>query len=192
MPKLVGPVIEAGVFGHTVQPEIALDSDVILRPWELEDSDAVIGAFSDPDIQRWHVRRVDSSTEAQAWIADSHEAWVSQTGAWWAIAVGADRVVVGRVAIYLKSEFGHAEVSYWVLPEARGRGLATRSCVAATRWAHEVGVHRVELEHSVRNEPSRRVALASGFTEEGIRRGGLLHVDGWHDAIVYSHLATDD
>ena len=31
----------------------------------------------------------------------------------------------------------------------------------------------------------------AGFVEEGIRRGANLHDDGWHDMVLYSHLATD-
>ncbi len=65
-------------------------------------------------------------------------------------------------------EDGYGEVSYWVLPSARGRGVATRACVAATRWAHDLGLHRIQLQHSTHNEPSRRVALKAGFVEEGI------------------------
>ena len=78
-----------------------------------------------------------------------------------------------------------------MLPTARGRGVATRACVAATAWAHELGVNRIQLQHSTRNEPSRRVALKAGYVEEGVRRGANLHADGWHDMRLYSHLAGD-
>jgi RimJ/RimL family protein N-acetyltransferase len=35
------------------------------------------------------------------------------------------------------------------------------------------GLARVQLDHSVENEPSCRVALAAGFEREGIRRSFL-------------------
>jgi len=34
--------------------------------------------------------------------------------------------------------------------------------------------------------------LRAGFVEEGIRRAANLHADGWHDMMLYSHLATDE
>jgi RimJ/RimL family protein N-acetyltransferase len=99
--------------------------------------------------------------------------------------------MLGQVTVRMSLEDGHGEVSYWVLPGGRGRGAATRACVAATAWAHELGIHRVQLEHSTANEPSRGVAERSGFVREGVRRGANLHDDGWHDMVLYSHLPTD-
>ncbi|MCP5024920.1 MAG: GNAT family N-acetyltransferase, partial [Actinomycetia bacterium] len=74
---------------------------------------------------------------------------------------------------------------------ARGRNVATRACVAATGWAHALGLHRVQLQHSTSNEGSRRVALGAGFVEEGVRRGANLHDDGWNDMRLYSKLPSD-
>lgn len=52
---------------------------------------------------------------------------------------------------------------------------------AATGWAHAVGLHRVELQHSSKNAASARVAERAGFHREGVRREASLLVDGWHD-----------
>jgi RimJ/RimL family protein N-acetyltransferase len=42
---------------------------------------------------------------------------------------------------------------------------------AVTRWAFESrGLMRVQLEHSVHNEASCRVAVAAGFVHEGTTR----------------------
>ena len=70
-----------------------------------------------------------------------------------------------------------ADIGYAVHPDARGRGVATRGVRALTRWlttdAEGPGVARVQLDHSVENEPSCRTALAAGLEREGIRRGYL-------------------
>ena len=76
-----------------------------------------------------------------------------------------------------------AEAREWI-------GVASRACVAATQWAHRLGLHRVQLEHSVHNEASGRVALRAGFVEEGVRRGANLHSDGWHDMRLYTSPPT--
>src|SRR5690606_22878961 len=98
---------------------------------------------------------------------------------------------IGLVAVYLVLKNGHGEISYWVLPDARRRNVATRAVIAATEWAHGVGLHRVELQHSVRNLASGRVAARAGYRPEGVRREANLHDDGWHDMRLHSHLAAD-
>lgn len=173
------------------QPDIQIDQELTLRAWRREDASAVIEAHTSPDIQHYHFRRFETEADAMQWIDDWAEGWCTEKSASWAIIQRRDRSVVGRVTIYTSLEDGYGEVSYWVLPGARGRGVATRACVAATRWAHDLGLHRIQLEHSTRNDASRRVALRAGFVEEGIRRGANLHDDGWHDMVLYSHLATD-
>ncbi len=189
MGKLIAPVVIAGAMADTEQPVIAIDEDLELRPFLPTDAAAVVEAFSDPDIQHWHFRRYDTEAEAQEWIASCAEQWRVERGATWAIDHRSTGVV-GRVAIYTELQDGHGEVSYWVLPRARGRGVATRACVTATRWAHSLGLHRVQLQHSVHNETSRRVALRAGFVEEGVRREANLHRDGWHDMRLYAHVAS--
>jgi RimJ/RimL family protein N-acetyltransferase len=73
-------------------------------------------------------------------------------------------------------KLGVAEIGYGVHPDARGQGVGRRAIVALTRWLLSPdgrGLARVQLDHSVENEPSCRVALAAGFEREGIRRGFL-------------------
>jgi ribosomal-protein-alanine N-acetyltransferase len=86
---------------------------------------------------------------------------------------------------------GEGEAAYWVLPPARGRGVATRALRAVTDWMFTyVGLHRVYLEHSTRNEASCRVATGAGFVAEGTRRSACLHLDGWHD--MHLHARVND
>lgn len=85
-----------------------------------------------------------------------------------------------------------AGLSYWVLPEARGGGVAVRAARAVTRWSFDVvGLHRMLLQHSTANLSSCRVAVKLGFPLEGTARGAFLQADGWHDAHVHALLATD-
>ncbi|ROQ68706.1 acetyltransferase (GNAT) family protein [Streptomyces sp. 840.1] len=86
-------------------------------------------------------------------------------GAHWALADAQSDALLGRVA--LKSfdlQGGTAELAYWIVPSARGRGLCPRAAMVATRWAlYECGFHRVELEHASANHASCRVAVKAGF-----------------------------
>lgn len=189
VPKLIADIIVAGTLGATDQPVLSIDDELALRPFVVGDVETVVAAFSTPDIQFFHFRDLDHD-EALEWIEQCANAWRSEKSATWAIVDRRSVRVLGRVTIRLSLANGRGEVSYWVLPDGRGRGVASRACVVATMWAHSVGLRRVELQHSTRNAASRRVALRAGFREEGVRREALLHGDGWHDMVAYSHLAS--
>jgi RimJ/RimL family protein N-acetyltransferase len=69
------------------------------------------------------------------------------------------------------------EIGYSVHPDSRGRGVALRAVRLFTRWltVDDDGPRqaRVQLDHSVENIASCRVALAAGFEREGVRRAYL-------------------
>ena len=164
----------------------------MLRPWQTEDREALIDALADPEIQRWHFLRIDSSAEAEAWIASTLVGWQSETVATWAMVGGDQSEVVGRISLYFHDlGNGLGEVTYWVAPQARRVGLATAALRAVATWAFdELGMHRLEVAHSVANTSSCRVALKAGFEAEGMRTSALLHEDGWHDMHVHRRIAS--
>ncbi len=87
---------------------------------------------------------------------------------------------------------GAAELSYWVLPEARGRGIAQQAVLALTNWSFdELGLHRIEINHSTLNVGSCHVADRAGYVLEGVKRSQVLHPDGWHDMHQHARIATD-
>ena len=182
--------VPAGVVSDQPQPVIDAGPGLRLRPFVEADADVLVRAYADPDIQRWH-RRSLTADEALEWVRGRAWArWRSETGAEWAV-VDAD-VVVGRVGLpALHLGEGVAEVGYWVLPDGRGRGVAGRALTAMSDWLFDLGLHRIELMHSVLNEPSCRVAVKNGFDLEGTRRSALLHPDGWHDMHLHARLAPD-
>jgi RimJ/RimL family protein N-acetyltransferase len=190
MPQLNAPVVPAGSLSKAEQPVLRA-GDLLLRPWTADDAGALLTAFADPAIQRWHARSVESRQEAEELIAGYNQRWRDETDAHWAIT-GPE--VLGRVALRLIDlKEGTAELAYWVTPAARGRGTAVRAAVALTAWAlDELGLHRLELNHSVANAPSCRVAEKAGYAPEGIRRSAVLHPDGWHDMHLHARVQGDD
>ncbi len=139
----------------------------------------------------WHTRRMDTEVEALAWVASWSQRWEAETDVSWALArVGTDEVVgqVGLRTVLL--EAAAAQMSYWLLPKARGHGLAVSGTHAVQVWAFsELGLQRLALQHSVHNTRSCRVAVAAGFSLEGTLRRHLLHIDGLHDTHVHAVLA---
>jgi ribosomal-protein-alanine N-acetyltransferase len=143
-----------------------------------------------PQIQQWSARVIVDTDEARAWMASWASTWEAETDVCW--AVERQGVVVGRVAVRDIDLFaGIGEVTYWVLPSARGGGIASGAAAEVTRWAFELGLHRLELFHSVHNEGSCGVARRAGFILEGTLRDGALHLDRWHDMHLHARLAPD-
>ncbi|MDQ0402118.1 RimJ/RimL family protein N-acetyltransferase [Streptomyces sp. DSM 40167] len=84
---------------------------------------------------------------------------------------------------------GVANVSYWVLPDARGRGVATSAVAAVSAWALVVvGFHRLYLEHARRNHASCAVATKSGYPLEGTQRSAAVHDDGRQDMHLHARI----
>jgi RimJ/RimL family protein N-acetyltransferase len=102
---------------------------------------------------------------------------------------GDPAVVAGRISLRLRLADGVGECGYWVLPWARGAGLAPAALAALTGWAFGgLGLHRAELMHSTANLASCRVAEKAGYVLEGTLREAMLHLDGWHD--MHLHATT--
>ncbi|MBW5425879.1 GNAT family N-acetyltransferase [Streptomyces sp. BG9H] len=191
MPFQISDVVAPGTLARREQPVLPVPGGLVLRPWAAGDASAVYEAFQDPVIQRWHARVAESESEALGWIEGWRKAWADERDGYWAIADAATDAVVGRAALRLITlPEGQAEVAYWTMPLARGRGVAPRAVEALSRWAfEEVGLHRLELTHATANEASCRVAAKTGFAAEGTKRSAVLHGDGWHDMHLHARIA---
>ncbi|MFF4950909.1 GNAT family N-acetyltransferase [Streptomyces chattanoogensis] len=188
------PAIPAGTLCAAAQPSLAsCDGELLLRPWAGDDAAVLLAAYQDSVIQRWSVRRLRSREDAAEWIAVWGREWQRESSAHWAVARADDGAVVGRVSLRrMDLLHGLGDCAYWVLPQARGKGIAPRSLATLADWAFdEAGFHRLELMHSDRNEASCRVAAKAGFAGEGIRRSALLHADGWHDMHQHARVQGD-
>ncbi|MER7169239.1 GNAT family protein [Micromonospora sp. NPDC000207] len=115
-------------------------------------------------------------------FARCRRAWEEEAGVSWAMTRDGGEVL-GRIALNgMNLDDGVAGCSYWVLPAARGAGVAPRALTALSTWAlGEAGFHRLHLDHSTRNHNSCRVALKAGFRLEGTKRSDAVHSDGRHD-----------
>jgi [ribosomal protein S5]-alanine N-acetyltransferase len=167
------------------------DDLVALRPWRESDVAAQLVAFGDPDFQRvsdWEPR---TEAEARRSLAEQEEA--RQRGRQLELAVVAcgDRdVVLGGASLNgVDLAQGRAAVGYWLAPEARGLGLATRSVRLLARWGfEELGIARLELTCGPDNRASQRVAERCGFTREGVLRSHMPFKGGRRDTVVFSLL----
>ena len=189
MPILVSTTVPAGSLAAQPQPTLTAGGGVLLRPWSRDDAPAVMDAYQDEAIQRWHVMRADSLAETREWIAGWQGGWAAETNAIWAVVDADSGTLLGRAGLkHLKFSDGTADVAYWTVPAARGTGVAPRAVNAMASWAFEAGFHRLDLEHAVANAASCRVAEKTGFVAEGVRRSAWLLADGRCDVHAHARL----
>jgi RimJ/RimL family protein N-acetyltransferase len=88
---------------------------------------------------------------------------------------------VGYVGFGARDE-GVVELVYGIAPDWRGRGLATRATILATRWLVAArGVSAVELRIARDHHASRRVAEKAGFLLAGTIRQVAAVTEAYED-----------
>ena len=152
------------------------DGRVTIRPWQVDDADALVERINDPLVAAFldQVPQPYTHEDARAWVELVDESWEDGTMAAFAIELdGVDGPVGGvGVRFFDRLDAGSAEVGYWVAEEARGRGVATAATRLASAWAFEShpDLARLQLRADVENPASNRVAEKAGFTREGVLR----------------------
>lgn len=188
-----------------------------LRPWHAHDVDVVAEALVEKEIARWTPASVDH--DARTWLARRAERWESGENASFAVMDAVTGAVLGHISLKdIDLDARSAEIGYWTLAAARGRGVARHGTAAVSRWAFgALDLHRLELRHAVGNIGSCAVARSCGYALEGVLRDclvvpGIESVDGggsvgsseavapvgsagsvafFEDAHLHARLATD-
>ncbi|MFF3008561.1 GNAT family N-acetyltransferase [Kitasatospora sp. NPDC057940] len=173
--------------------------DVALRPWGRAldvpggTVPALVAAAADPEIARWNPLRIADPAGAEAYLDRCDTGWAEGSAAAFAITDALDGALHGNAFLgWSNQSDGIATVGYWLLPTARGRGIATRAVTAVTRWAVATAdARRIELWHAVGNEASCRVADRGGFRHEGTTRASYRYGGDYVDEHLHARLATD-
>ena len=160
------------------------DGLVTLRCWSRDDAQFMAEASADPAIRRYigsHDRLGRpspplSATDAEARIDKFALNWRAfaatgtPSGVAFAILDGRSGELVGCCGVDDWSKEDVAQFGYWLAPNARGRGYATRAAILLTRWLFDLGAARVFLTIVAGNEESVAVARRAGFVYEGTMR----------------------
>ena len=149
-----------------------------LRPWtdSEEDIAAILEAFDSDDMAAQAGEPMNSEAAARRWVAQ----WIdprNEGAVAFAIDV-AGRAVGHAMASAIDRRHDTAWVSYWVAPEARGTGLASRATAGlAEHCFGSLGLFRLELAYRANNPGSAGVAKNAGFRIEGLERAKLRYLD---------------
>lgn len=171
----------------TLPNPLLQDEQILLRPPDERDLAAIELGIHDPDVIRGFGQPALSGEQL---LALNRKRWEDGESATFAICAAAGGCV-GHVFVNL-ADRRRGSIGYWLLPEARGKGLATRAVRLVSRWALlELGLARLTLLTEPANVRSRRVAERCGFQLEGVLRS-VTEIDGRRvDYCSFSLLPSD-
>ena len=167
---------------------------LVVRLPSPEDAPEAFVLMNDPDVRWWNpTRDAPDLATAEQWCRSGAD-WSDGSHATWHAVDRTTGRMVGNVSLFeIDTDDAVAKIGYRVLPSARGRGVGREMIDAVARWAFaERGLARIQLEHSVGNDASCRVAVAAGFVVEGTTRRAHALPDGSRvDCHVHGRLSTD-
>lgn len=106
-----------------------------------------------------------SSAAAGARLASDIDCWQLQGFGVWAIERIGESDIVG-VCGFWQGRGWPRELTWWLLPEARGKGLALDASLAVVRHAYDVfGWEQVQTYMNDANEPARALVARLGGTK---------------------------
>jgi RimJ/RimL family protein N-acetyltransferase len=182
---------------HLPDPPILL-SGFHLRAWAPSDVEALVAAWSDPEMHRRMPEEADpyGADEALAFIDAAATDLSAGKAVALAIADDSSDQAVGSVTFHAWGP-RHWNVGYWVAEGERRHGLATEAVTRLSRWAFSAHpqLARLSLYTLPGNEPSQAVALRAGFQKEGLlRRWGEVNgeqLDWVMFSLIRDDLATE-
>lgn len=163
-------------------PELEV-GDLLLRPNAPGDAERLQEACSHPTTQEWLPTLPSPYTleDARGYLEAREEQHAVALGLYWAIAAAdAPDRLLGQIGL-MGLDHGlspSGEIGYWVHPDARRRGAATRAVRAVARHGlldldeGGLGLRRVLLRVAETNAASLGVARAAGFSPTGRDRDG--------------------
>jgi RimJ/RimL family protein N-acetyltransferase len=154
-----------------------------VRAWVKEDAPAFLDIYGRDEIIRWlgpHPRRVtvttlDTARERLRFREERVTGLSPPMGLWAIVPIGADRAEpIGTLLLLpLEDASGptdQVEIGWHLHPDHQGRGYATEAARAVLDAAAAAGIGEVLALTDLDNEPSQRVALRLGMTDEGTTR----------------------
>lgn len=152
------------------------DGTVRLRPWRHADAEDLSAAWNDPEVGRWNAVPDDRSVEAaRRWIGGWAER--RQTGLAIDLVIVAEdsSELVGEVGVTrFDGDHGSAELGFWLLEGARGRGYASSAVRLMAAWTVDtIGVRLLYTRVHPDNGASTRALERAGFVHRGRSAEGL-------------------
>ena len=129
---------------------------------------------------------------AAEWILTHAPAWEAGSAATFAVVENESGRLVGVTSLRINSEHRRAELGYWIALDRWNQGYATESNQRLIDFGFEdLGLHRIEARHFIRNPASGRVMVKLGMQREGVERDWAVKSDRYESLAVYSILEDE-
>lgn len=166
-----------------------------LRPWQRADAPAVQSVMADRRMSAYlpSLPVPYTAQDAEEFVTEGGTAGRGRGSSLdCAVAENAGGELVGSASLYFPvAGRASAEIGYWIASNRWGRGFATEATSTLARFGFSLGLHRIQIQCDPRNSASAQVALAAGFSFEGILRSALAGPDGSCDSALFSRLPRD-
>lgn len=174
--RKAAPTVDAAPPSARPEPlllRVEAPEPVVLRTWTQADAPALLCAWRDPQVSAWNQVPPEPTLEAaERWIGGVAARFERRVSVDLVIDSAAHGGVVGEVGLSgfgrsSRSGVGHAMVGYWLLPAARGFGLATAAVETFTSWAHNaLTLDMIIARCHEANTRSQAVAARAGFSKQ--------------------------
>jgi phosphinothricin acetyltransferase len=173
------------------EPQMPESADLTIRPASPDDLPAILAIYNDAVVNTVAVFNDDLAD-----LADRRVWFDARTGAGFPVLVAEAGGVVLGYATYgpFRPHQGYrnsAELSVYVAPDARGRGVGDRLLAALVREAEARGVHVLIGGIEAGNAPSIRLHARHGFVETGRMPQVATKFGRWLD-LVFMQRRLDD
>ncbi len=168
--------------------------DYILREQTIEDAEAFLEYYSDPEVSKYIVSFIpktveEARSEIRYWI----NVFSYNDGLYFAIARKSDNKMIGSVGVSgVNRSHNRIEASYDLAKEYWGQGIMTKALKVVLKYAFsELKFNRIEAYAMPDNIGSQRVLEKCGFAFEGILRQHRFHNGKYVDIGIYSIIYQD-
>lgn len=175
--------------------KIAIDEEITLELTAMHHAAGLLKAVSE---NRDHLGRylswvpwMQSSEDFESYIRNCQRMYADRKELSFVIFLNG--TVVGRIGIHhINTVNETGEIGYWLVVDATGRGIITKSC----RWLISYGfekmkLHRIIIKAATSNQSSQNIPRHLGFSHEGTLREAEKVNQQFYDIDVYAMLCHE-
>ncbi len=173
-------------------PEDLVRDGIALRRLRARDAGAFAAAFRDDPELGPAIGADDDPTEIGVRRFIARQPGLRARGEFLGLAVTdlTQRPFLGQVMLHTVAwRHRRAEIGYWLVPAARGRGVGRAAVSLLVEWAFEtLEMERIEITTTPENAAARALAQSLGFREEGVMISRNLERGRRVDVVMLAHL----
>lgn len=192
------PPYDTHYVGALEVPDRLVGVRLVVRPFRRDDVPALRAAVEESrqHIGPWLPWATGHQTPAETldFVAKQRGHWIARESFGAGVFLRSNGTLLGGAGLHPRDwQVPSFEIGYWLRATATGRGYMREAVVLLTRLAFDtLAAQRVLIRCDARNERSRRVAEACGYTYEGCtRRDTRDSVGGLRDTLHFGLLREE-